>query len=389
MEVGVGPQSVGRVAVLGAGNGGITFAAHFSQAPGVEWISLYNRSLERLEPIWARGNQIFARGEIGGKAGREIKLDLVTGDPVKAAKDADLIVMAGTQQAIAPLGEALAAQANSSQAILVGSGTLGSTWEMLSVLRKGGCTDLPAVGEFNILPYDTKLDQGVQGKVWVRGVKQALDAAFARGDNLAEGFKQWLLQVYPYLNLFPDVLHTGLTGANMVAHPVVVLRNQHKIRAGRPWALYAEGVTEEVGELMEAVDRERLAIAEACGLQLRPMYEYLSIAYPPFDGVTVDSLYGWFHSRMRSSAGQIHLEAVPGPTTFRVRLLEEDIPFGMVPMEGLGQLLGVPTPTVSMFIDEASDLLGADYRTEGRSLAKIGREMKNALRRCGVDLSDR
>jgi opine dehydrogenase len=379
-------KAITRVAVLGAGNGGITFAAHFRETPGVEWISLYNRSLLRLESIWANGNRIFARGEIGGPSGKEMTLDLVTGDPVEAAQGVDLIVLAGTQQSIAPLGQALAQHVTAGQTIIIGSGTLGSTWEMLAELRSGGCEQLPTVGEFNILPYATKLDDGREGRVWVRGIKQALDAAFSTSEDLPSALRSWLLMVYPYLNIFPDVLYTGLSGANMVVHPTVVLRNQHKVQAGEPWALYAEGITPKVGELLEAVDQERLAIARACGVELVPLYKFLAIAYPPFDGVTVTNQYEWFHSRMRSKAGQIHLEAVPGPTSFDVRLIEEDVPYGMVPLEALGHLLGVPTPTVSMFIDEANELMGVDYRVSGRSMARIGDEMRRALARCGVEV---
>ena len=84
-------QAVNRVAVLSAGNGGITFAAHLLDQ-GVEWVSLYNRSPFRLEPIHANGNRIFARGEIGGEKGREMQLALVTGDPVEAILGVDFIV---------------------------------------------------------------------------------------------------------------------------------------------------------------------------------------------------------------------------------------------------------------------------------------------------------
>ena len=356
----VGGQ-IKRVAVLSAGNGGITFAAHFLEE-GVESVTLYNRSPYRLEPIHANGDRIFARGEIGGPEGKEMQLDLVTTNPVEAIQGADFIVMAGTQPAIDHLGRALARHMTCNQIMMVGSGTLGSSWEMQAALKAGGCQELPLVGEFNILPYATKLDEGQQGRVWVRGVKQDLDAAFTPVDALPAIFNDWLLGIYPHLNICPDVLYTGLSGANMVVHPVVVLRNQDKVRAGKPWALYAEGITPEVGELMELVDQERLAIARACNIEMRPLYQFLVKAYPPFNGITATNLYEWFRSRMVSNDGQIHLEAVPGPTSFHVRLIEEDIPYGMVPLEGLGSLLGVPTPITSMFIDEACELLDVDYR---------------------------
>ncbi|MCK5430405.1 MAG: NAD/NADP octopine/nopaline dehydrogenase family protein, partial [Anaerolineales bacterium] len=227
-----------------------------------------------------------------------------------------------------------------------------------------------------------------QGRVWVRGVKQDLDAAFSPAEALSETFRDWLLGVYPHLNIYPDVLYTGLSGANMVVHPVVVLRNQEKVRAGKAWALYAEGVTPEVGDLMEVVDRERLAIAEACSVEMRPLYQFLAKAYPPFDNASVSNMYEWFQSRMRSNEGQIHLEALPGPISFRVRLIEEDIPYGMVPLEGLGRLLGVPTPATSKIIDEACELLDVDYRLAGRSIDKMEAEVRASLSHAGVKLDD-
>lgn len=380
-------EHINRIAVLSAGNGGITFAAHFLEE-GIESVTLYNRSPNRLKPIQANGNCIFARGEICGPEGKILQLDLVTTDPVEAIQGADFIVMAGTQPAIDHLGRALARHIAPDQIMMIGSGTLGSTWEMQASLRAGGCQDLPLVGEFNILPYATKLDEGQQGRVWVRGVKQDLDAAFSPADGIPEIFQDWLLGVYPHLNIYPDVLYTGLSGANMVVHPVVVLRNQDKVRTGKPWALYAEGVTPEVGELMEVVDRERLAIAGACNVQMRPLYQFLAKAYPPFDNASVSNMYEWFRSRMRSSDGQIHLEAVPGPTSFHVRLIEEDIPYGMVPLEGLGRLVGVPTPATSMFIDEACEILDVDYRLAGRSIDKMESEVRASLSNNGVTLDD-
>ena len=380
-------KAVERVAVLSAGNGGITFAAHFLTS-GVEWVSLYNRSSQRLIPIHASGKRIFARGVIGGEQGVELQLARVTGNPVAAIDGVDLIIMAGTQPAIDHLGHALAPYIQPHQTMIIGSGTLGSSWEMRACLRSGGCKQLPVVGEFNILPYATKLDDGQQGRVWVRGVKSALDIAFAPADALPAGIREWLLEVYPYLNFLPDVLYTGLSGANMVVHPVVVLRNKDKVRAGKPWALYADGVTPEVGALMDAVDEERLAIARACNIDMIPIYQFLVKAYPPFDGAEVTNTYTWFRSRMRSNAGQIHLEAVPGPTSFKVRLLEEDIPYGMVPLEGLGRLLGVPTPHVTSFIDETNELLDQDFRATGRTVDKMMLELRASLDALEVKIDD-
>ena len=49
-------------------------------------------------------------------------------------------------------------------------------------------------------------------------------------------------------------------------HPAVTLLNAGLIeRTGGAFLFYEEGVTESVGRAIEAVDRERLAIADALG----------------------------------------------------------------------------------------------------------------------------
>ena len=135
--------------------------------------------------------------------------------------------------------------------------------------------------------------------------------------------------------------------------------------------------------LFDLVDKERMAIARACGIEMVTMLKFLSTAYPPFDGAEVTNIYEWFRSRMRSKEGQVHLEAVPGPLSVNVRLIEEDVPYGMVPLEALGNIVGVATPTISAFIDEAVELMGVDYRKTGRSLEKMGDEMRASLKRIG------
>lgn len=106
------------------------------------------------------------------------------------------------------------------------------------------------------------------------------------------------------------------------------------------------------------VDLERLAIVQACNLDMIPIYQFLLHAYPPFYGASVTNTYEWFRFRMRSNSVRVHLKTDPGPTTFDVRLLEEDVPYFMVPLEGLEHMLKIRTPTISKFIYEANQILG-------------------------------
>jgi len=376
---------VRRIAVLGAGSGGQTFVAHLRRAPGVEHITLYNRSPGRREAIAARGGSIFARGEVGGPEGAEARVDRLTGDPAGAIRNADLIIITTTQAGIAPLGRAIARAVRPHQTIIIGSGTLGATWELRTALKKGGCQALPATGEFSVLPYAAKLDGGQEGRVWVRSVKHLLFIAFASLEEVPSNLLTWLRQVYPGLTICDDPLQTGLAGANMIVHPSVALSNIEKVEKGEPWRFYADGATPQACALMEALDVERLAIASKCQIELPTFIEYVIDVYPPFDGAQPRNLYQWFRSRMRSKSGRVHMEAVPGPLVLKTRLLEEDILHGLVPLEALGALLDVPTPTVSGLIDKADAIVGTDYRARGRSLQVIGDELRAALAKRGLE----
>ena len=45
---------------------------------------------------------------------------------------------------------------------------------------------------------------------------------------------------------------------------------------------------------------------------------------------------------------------------------------GLVPMECLATLAGVPTPTISAVISVSSAINGIDYRATGRTLERLG-----------------
>lgn len=61
-----------------------------------------------------------------------------------------------------------------------------------------------------------------------------------------------------------SIWQTTLQNSNPIIHPAVTVCNAGLIqRTGGDFLFYEEGVTDAVGALIEAVDRERIAIAEA------------------------------------------------------------------------------------------------------------------------------
>ena len=54
------------------------------------------------------------------------------------------------------------------------------------------------------------------------------------------------------------------------------------------------------------------------------------------------------------------------------RYLTEDVPYGLVPWEEVGKLVGIDMPTCTSLINLSNTLLGADFRRSGRTLKYIG-----------------
>jgi opine dehydrogenase len=61
-----------------------------------------------------------------------------------------------------------------------------------------------------------------------------------------------------------------------------------------------------------------------------------------------------------------------GPGHLKDRYVTEDVPYGMVLLSTLGDLLGVPTPTHDAVIQLASIINRTDYWKTGRGIKQLG-----------------
>ncbi|RKY02080.1 hypothetical protein DRP77_08505, partial [Candidatus Poribacteria bacterium] len=48
------------------------------------------------------------------------------------------------------------------------------------------------------------------------------------------------------------------------------------------------------------------------------------------------------------------------------------VPTSLVPIASIGEMLGIPTPTIKSIIHLASVALGVDYWEQGRTVGKLG-----------------
>jgi opine dehydrogenase len=113
--------------------------------------------------------------------------------------------------------------------------------------------------------------------------------------------------------------------------------------------------------VLEAIDKERVAVAGALGIRAHTAREWLYLAYNAAGKTLLDA--------MRANPGYRGIQA---PARTETRYITEDVPCSLVPIASIGEMLHVPTPTIRTIIHLASLLHGTDYWAAGRTVDRLG-----------------
>ena len=251
-----------RVAVLGAGNGGLATAFEWSRQ-GHE-VAIYSHAdySEQIAPIQERGG-ITSTGVLSGFA----EIRLATTDIAEAMSDAEVVLAVGPAYATSSLGTEAGPHLRAGMSVVVCPGScLGS----LAFKRAAGLDlydESILVGETSTLPFAVRATGPAEIRVFHHFDRGLFAAAAPR--SATPRLLEVLRTVWPHAEEASSVFQTALQNGNPVIHPAVTLLNAALIdRTGGDFAFYEEGVTSSTGRLMEAVDAERFAIAEALGITI-------------------------------------------------------------------------------------------------------------------------
>ena len=166
-----------------------------------------------------------------------------------------------------------------------------------------------------------------------------------------------------------------LSNINPIAHAGQVIPNLSRIEKGEPWRLFAN-FTPAGARIAEALDVERLAIARRFGLELRPLAAHYRLSYQ-VEGADLAAI---------AQAIEVAGRGAPGPVETGHRYIEEDVPFGLVPLQRLGAVAGVPTPMLDAVVRLLGTALGRPFGELNPILAalELDRETPESLvRRLG------
>jgi opine dehydrogenase len=344
-----------RIAVVGAGHGGCAAAADLT-LQGRE-VRLYGRNQDRLLAIQERG--ITVTGARQGTA----KPALVTDRLDVALADVDLVVVVLPAHAHEQIAIEAAGKLREDQVVYLNPGHTGGALHFQAVLRQSSA---PAARlcESVSLTYVCRLEGPAEVAIY-SDIQNLLFAALPAHETAS--LLEQLKPLFPQLTAAKHVLETGLMNMNAVMHPPGMLLNAGWIeQTSGNFHFYSEGNSPAVAAVIEAVDGERLAIGRAFGLELVAFLDFFFKA-----GLTTPDAYqsGSLYRAIRESVPNRTIKA---PGSLQNRYLDEDIPFGLVPMMAFAKLGRVPTPTMGSLIQIASIARGKDYRKVGLSLGSLG-----------------
>jgi opine dehydrogenase len=351
-------MKVEKVAILGAGNGGITAAADL-KSRGFE-VRLYElpqfgRNLDQIK----KENGILFKSKNGS---RKVIPDMVTTCIEDAVKGADVVLLVIPSFAVEAFAKVSAPVIEEEQPILITSSSALGSLRFVNTAREMGIHKKFKIGETNTLPYGTRAfpEKAEVELAWM--VTHIYFAAYpAKNTNeLLKPFRQLYEYIFPVSNIWEVTLRNG----NPEIHPGPVLLNAGRIDYSKgEFYLYKEGMTEHTVNLVYAVSAERKKLAEAFGFEVDdPKVSRQKRGSIPQGSEPLDVL-------LRNSEV---LSNIKGPICVDNRYLTEDIPMGLVLMSSLGKTLGIPTPAADAIITLGSIILKQNFMDEGITLEKLG-----------------
>jgi opine dehydrogenase len=341
------------IAVLGAGNGGLAMAGHLSLM-GFE-VKLFNRSEERLWGVKSTG-EIEVVGEIEGHG----NISLATTSMKDAIEDVELIMVVVPATGHKWMAENIAPYLKDGQIIILHPGRTFGALEFKQVLLSKGVTADVIIAEAQTFIYASRVVGPAQVRIF--RIKNSIPVASIRAHLIPNVLKKLRL-AYPQFVAGDNIFKTSFENIGSVFHPALTILNAGWIEDDAEFQFYHEGATQSVVKVLEAIDSERVSVAEALGIRVLTAREWIYLAY----GTTGENLF----EAMRKNAGY---RGIMAPRTLQVRYLTEDVPTSLVPIASIGKKFGVYTPVINSLIELASRLNNYNYWEEGRTVEKLGIE---------------
>jgi opine dehydrogenase len=343
-----------RVAVIGAGHGGLAVAGHLA-IRGNE-VRLHDANPAAIEPVAARGAV-----EVAGKVEGTGRIALATTSIEDAVRGADIVMVVVPADAHGAVAAALAPHVRDGQAVVLHPGGAGGAFEFATAFRRQHAGRPPLMAEVESFSFGSKTVGPARAQIGTMKLSNRVAALPARDtgtvlDLLGGDFPQFVAA--------RSVLQTSLNHMNAMLHVATMLMNAGWIEATKgDFEFYRDALSPSVARVIDEVDAERMAVSRALGAEAMSLRAWIKETYQvegPALFETIQTLNARVYKTSRA------------PATLASRYLSEDVPTGLVPIAALGEAAGVATPLTRLLIELASRVHGVDHWTTGRTLSRMG-----------------
>ena len=348
-----------KIAVISSGNGGQSMAAYFSYLGF--GTALYVREAERVDMF--ESNRFTITGEVNA----ETDVDLISCDMGEVIRDAYLIMVTSPAQYHTSVAKAMAPYLEDGQAIVLNPGRTFGTLAFSKILEECGCTADAMLGETDTFAFTCRCPQ--LGRPQIFKIKDNLRLA-VHDERYSERLLDILREIFPMTSLAESILYTGFSNMGMIFHPMPILMNITRVEAKEDFKFYMEGISPLVAGILEKMDAERVAVANAYGVTVPTARQWLTECY----GSPGNSLY----EQIQNTDAY---KTVFAPTDIDTRYIFEDILTGCVPTACAGNAIGVKTEVLDTLIKWASILYNRDFTADGRNEKLIGAYLREAIAR--------
>ncbi|MGO1469193.1 MAG: NAD/NADP octopine/nopaline dehydrogenase family protein [Tissierella sp.] len=342
-----------KYCVIGAGNGGIAMAGYLAMMGYT--VNLYNRTYEKLLPL-LKDMTINLTGEVMGSG----KLNKITSDIEEAIRDIDVIMVTIPAMGHSQIARKMAPYLKDGQIIILNPGRTGGALEVYETLLRERKRNNVIVAEAQTFIYAVRSEVSTQAHIFKAKHEVSLAAIPATKTDYV---LQLINKVYPQFIPAKDILETSINNYGAIFHPGPTLLNSGHIERAIPFDYYTEGITPSVANVLERMDSERMEIGKMLQIDTISAVTWLYESY----GGRGRNLY----EAIQNTGAY---KGLPAPGTIKTRYIHEDVPYSLVPIESIGNLLGIKTPAITSVINLAECMTGKDFRKIGRTADKLGLE---------------
>lgn len=345
-----------KVAVLGSGNGACAVAFEWGKAGHDIYMFDFDNFPKQIDAINKAGG-ITSEGELEGFQ----KVEYAGHDISKVIPGADLIFAVGPAYSTEPFGEACKPYLEKGQIYVICPSSCMGAVVFKNALGVDLSDDSVIISETSTLPYAVRLTG--DGKISVYNRLKGGYFVAATPAKYTDQMYDVLSKVFDKAVKAESIFKTTLQNGNPVIHPAVSLMNAALIeRTNGNFLFYEEGVTQSVGRMMEAVDKERIEIGKKLGVEVIP-----DPTLGMVQGYQAEPTYDKGYSEAPGFKG------IMAQPSLDYRYFNEDAGFGLVFLIDLGDQIGVDTPVMDALLKLVSVAMNRDYKAEkARTMEKLG-----------------